>query len=111
MALGRSLLFFTVIYPCLSAAGIRFLPHPMPSEGLGLPYGRATEQKDTGVDSSGLVLKNFSQPLACRKSTLARQQTRPTREYDMDTLKTLKAIVTAMGYVLSAIIAMLPIIT
>ena len=29
--------------PCLSAAGFRFLPHPVPSEELGLPCGRATE--------------------------------------------------------------------
>lgn len=44
-ALGIALssgLFETHFSPCLLAAGLRFLSHPMPSEGLSLPYGRAT---------------------------------------------------------------------
>ena len=35
--------FVTAFYSCLSAAGIRFLPHPVPSEGLALLCSRVTD--------------------------------------------------------------------
>ena len=58
-----------MISPCLSAAGLRFLPHPVPNEDLALSYEWVTAM----ADRIGVVLFRIREIQQGREPTVRRR--------------------------------------